>query len=71
MSGRRINWTDEMLAIAKALRAEGKGLRTIAKALGISHGAVRYRLNPHHRELVLASAYRAFLRRKRKQANAA
>lgn len=51
-------WTDETLAKAKQLRADGMPYRKIAAALKVSHGSVRYQLNPHHRDLCLASAKR-------------
>ncbi len=47
---RPIEWTPAMLELAAAMRTEKKGYRAVAKALGISHGATRGKLNPHHRE---------------------
>jgi len=54
----KIDWTPEKQAKAKRLRSEGMAYRPLAKKMGVSHGAIRYKLNPHHRELCLQSAAR-------------
>jgi len=57
-------WTPERDARAVQLRADGLGWRRVAKALGISEGAVRYRMDPKHRAVVYANARKAYLSKK-------
>ena len=59
MSPRRcIWWTEERDVKVAELRSQGYGWKRLAKALGISEGAVRYRFCPNHRSSINAAAAR-------------